>query len=152
LAVQEEVDPGLEIALVSWLRGFGGIWSTAGQLDRVGQRHCLRHNQFLLAGSCQAEVLARRQLQVLVAVQVLVLQRQVIVLELAHSVLLLDGRHLFLQVVVGLDGFHAAPSDQEHDNYEDNLADKTGVVHAPEEVRNEVYILLFCLHASSSII
>ena len=122
LAVQEKIDPRLEIALVGRLFGFRAVGlGRARQVDGVSQRHARRHDNLFFAGRRQAEVLAGRQLEVLVAIEVLVLERQVVVLELLQGILLVDGRDLLLQAIVGLDAFDAAPTDQQHDHHEQHL-------------------------------
>jgi hypothetical protein len=122
LAVQEKINPGLEIALVGRLFGFRAVGlGRARQVDGVSQRHARRHDDLFFAGRGQAEVLARRQLEVLAAVEVLVLERQVVILELLQGILLVDGRDLFLQAIVGLDAFDAAPTDQQYDHHKQHL-------------------------------
>ena len=130
--------------LVSRLPGVGRAGADVGQVHRVVQGDLVRHDDLLLAGSGQAEVLAGRQLKILTAVVVLVLQSQVIVLQLLELVLLVQGGYLLLQGVIGLNAFDTAPTDQQHDDHENHLPDETGIVQAPEKPRHYFKISVFC--------
>ena len=60
LAMQKEIDPGLEIALVGsgFLAAAAFVLGRFGQIDRVGQCHLFWHDDLLFAGGGQTEVLA----------------------------------------------------------------------------------------------
>lgn len=59
LAVQEKINPRLEIALVGRLFGFRAVGlGRTRQVDGVSQRHARRHDDLFFAGRGQAEVLA----------------------------------------------------------------------------------------------
>lgn len=78
--MQEEVSPGLKITLVGRLVRIGGHRPIGRQIDSMRHGYALGYDDLLLARKCQAEVLARGQLQVLVAIEVLVIERQIVVL------------------------------------------------------------------------
>lgn len=93
--VEEEVHPGLEVPLRRrlFLAGHRGRLLFR-QSYRVAERHRLRDQDLLFAGSCQAEVLTGRQIEIGVGVVIFILKLEIRISELLYLVLLLQGGYL----------------------------------------------------------
>ncbi len=144
LAVQEKVDPRLKVLLVSRLV-IAGRWRFGDRrIDGICQGDAGRHDNLLFAGRGQTKVLPRRQLQILIAIEVIILQHQVVILELLNISLLAKSGDLFLQAVIGLDGFNTAPTDQQHDHHEQHLPGKADIAQPADKVtdfiKNSFYL------------
>lgn len=142
--MQEEIDPRIEITLVSRLPVTRGrFFRRHGRVGSIGQGHALGHDDLFLARCGHTEVLPGRQLEVLVAVQVLILEFEVVILQFLDIILLAQRRDLFLQAVVRLNRLNTAPTDQQHDDYEDYLPRETYITEAADKFTELVFVCLY---------
>ncbi len=82
LAMQKEVHPGLEIALIGWLVADCsrlGLLIERRDSNGVRHRYVRRHHEHFLTRRSQTKFLARRNFEVLVGVEILVLQLEVVI-------------------------------------------------------------------------
>jgi hypothetical protein len=146
LAVEEKIDPGLEVALVGWLLVFGlFFWGRIfGQINGV--------EPWLPSGgtfstvsplAARAEIVAGGDFQVLIGLEILVLQLSCSRWPSFNRVFLFERRNLLLQRVICFDGLHPAPAHRSSTITKNNKSPTTRKIAQLRRPRKQSFFRIF---------